>query len=363
MSRKNKSIYLCLLDNVELEKDIALGEFEIRYLKADQISKVLQYSSCEQLTTGQREQLATYEKFPWAYLEREISEEDARDSIRKSLVPYNLRYAHAGVLSWWPFTELVRTLNLLNPSAGPLITRHFYHVAFVGLENAEEVEKVIYSEPSVNLFDDEHGTVIQPMLFGYMLNHELGPSFLELQRVLDRCLNKNDVRDNNHIRIAIHNFENADRKFVPCPLEGSFKAVDPLMSYEAALESLVIFEQENKIADKLALRISSLFTEKEEDVKNFLRRVFWLRSKMAHGARPIEEIEHLILRRPNDAINDEARNMKIPDGNYDKLILESYTFPGFLINLREITRFTIRFFCDEFNHGRDKKETVRKLKM
>jgi hypothetical protein len=87
-----------------------------------------------------------------------------------------------------------------------------------------------------------------------------------------------------------------------------------------------------------------------------------LRSKVTHGVRPIEEIERLILRKPNDAINDKARNKQIPAGNYNKLLLESYIFPGFLINLREITRLTIRLFCDEFNRGCNKDETVRKLK-
>ncbi|MBA7686250.1 hypothetical protein ES703_94693 [subsurface metagenome] len=362
MSYKNKSIYLCLLDNVDLEKDITLGEFEIRYLKANQVSKVMQYFAFEQLTPGEKERLATYEKFPWAYFERDISDMESKDSVSKSLVSFNLRFAHAGVMNWWPFTELIRTLNLLKPSLGPVILRHFYHIPFADLEHARDVEKVIYSEPSINIFDDERGTQIQRMLFGYEINQKSTHGFSELRTVLARCLLMDNVRDNNHIRTAVHNFENADRKFVPCPLEGSFNAVDPLMSYEAALESLVIFQDERGVENKLASRISSGFGEKAVEVENFLRKVFWLRSKVTHGARPIEEIERLILRRPNDAINDEARNKRIPAGNYDKLLLESYTFPGFLINLREITRFTIRLFCDEFNRGCNKDETVRKLK-
>lgn len=363
MSHNNKSTYLCLLDNVDLEENIALGEFEIRYLKANEVSKILQYGACEQLSSSEKEQLATYEKFPWAYLEQGISDMEPKDSFSKSLVSFNLRIAHAGVINWWPFTELIRTLNLLKPSLGPVIPRHFYHIPFADLEHVGDVEKVIYAEPSVNIFDDERGTQIQRMLFGYELNQELTCGFSELRGLLASCISKDNIRDNNHIRIAVHYFENADKKFVPCPLEGSFNAIDPLMSYEAALESLVIFENESGVEDKLALRISSQFGEKATEVENFLRKVFWLRSKVAHGARPIEEIEHLIVIRPNDAIIDEARNKRIPVGNYDKILLESYTFPGFLVNLRELTRFTIRLFCDEFKWGCSKDETVKKLKI
>ncbi|GAI80217.1 unnamed protein product, partial [marine sediment metagenome] len=83
--------------------------------------------------------------------------------------------------------------------------------------------------------------------------------------------------------------------------------------------------------------------------------------KVGHGARPVEEIERLIVRRPNDAINDEARNKYIPAGNYSELLLGSDTFPGLLLNLRETARLTIRFFCDEFVRGCGRADTVKKL--
>jgi hypothetical protein len=133
------------------------------------------------------------------------------------------------------------------------------------------------------------------------------------------------------------------------------------MSYEAALESMVVLEEEKGVEDKLALRIASLFPDKAKEVENFVRRVFWLRSKVAHGGRPIEEIEHLIVYKPDDEIRDKARNKHIPTGHYNNLLLDSCVFPGFLVNLREITRFVIRFFCDEFVQGYSRAETIRKL--
>jgi len=361
MSPKNKSIYLCMLDNVNLEENVTLDEFEIRYLNSDELRKILRFGENAALSAAENEQLVTYRKFAWASVEIEISQEDAKDTHRKALVSFNLRFAHAGIMNWWPFTELIRTLNLANPSFGPVICRHFYHVPFANLENSEDVEKVIYAEPTVNIFDDERGTVIQPMLFGYEINRELTSDFLKLRMVLANCLSKDKAQGNSHICTAVHHFENGDRNLVPCPLKGSFNAIDPLMSYEAALESMVVLEEEKGVEDKLALRIASLFPDKAKEVENFVRRVFWLRSKVAHGGRPIEEIEHLIVYKPDDEIRDKARNKHIPTGHYNNLLLDSCVFPGFLVNLREITRFVIRFFCDEFVQGYSRAETIRKL--
>jgi hypothetical protein len=351
-----------MLDNVDLEENVKLGEFEIRYLNSDELRKILRFKKNAVLSAADKERLLTYEKFPWASVEKEISQKDAEDSTRRILVSLNLAWAHAGIMNWWPFTELIRTLNLTNPSLGPVICRHFYHIPFANLEIYEDIEKVIYAEPAVNIIDDERGTMIEPMLLGYTINQELASDFMSVRIILDRCLSENNSQDNSHICTAVHHFENGDRNLVPYPIEGSFNAIDPLMSYEAALESMVIHEDERGIENKLASRIASLFSDKAKEVENFIRKVFWLRSKVAHGGRPIEEIEQLIIRRPNDGINDKTRNKQIEAGHYDNLLLCGGFFPGFLVNLREITRFVIRFFCHEFESGYSKEKTIKKLK-
>jgi hypothetical protein len=100
---------------------------------------------------------------------------------------------------------------------------------------------------------------------------------------------------------------------------------------------------------------------KTDSVDNFARRVFWLRSKVAHGARRIEEVEDLIIDKPNDKIVDNERNKSIDGGDYANLLIPGGPFPGFLVNLRELTRISIRFFCDELSRGRGKGETIDRL--
>lgn len=349
-----------MLDNVNLEENLTLGEFEIRYLNTNELRRILRFGENAILSVADQERLQTYEQFPWASVEKEISQKDAEDSTRKILVTYNLRWAHAGIMNWWPFTELIRTLNLARPSLGPIMCRHFYHVPFANCENLKDIEQIIYAEPTTNIYDDGRGTVIQPMLFGYTINKELISDFMKMKTVLSNCLSEDKNKDNSYIRTAIHHFENGDRNIVSCPLEGSFNAIEPLMSYEAALESLIIREEENG-ENILALRISSLFPDNAKEVENFIRRVFWIRSKVAHGARPIEEIERLILHNPNDEIIDTKRKKRIPMGKYNSLILDGSDFPGFLVNLREITRFVIWFFCQMYESGFSKEETIKKL--
>jgi len=133
------------------------------------------------------------------------------------------------------------------------------------------------------------------------------------------------------------------------------------MSYDAALEALVILEHENGVSEKLSSRVSAIIKNKRPEIQNFCKRVFWLRSKVAHGARPIEEIERLIIIKPGQEIKDEERGVSIPGGKYRELFLTSYEFAGFLVNLREITRRTIRFFCNEHLKGRRREDTLSQL--
>lgn len=364
MSEQIKGTYLCLLDNVQLEENIiGLEEFTIRYYSANELSSLLRGSDDTSSNPDVKARLEVYEKFPWAHLEKIRSAEEAKDSMKRLILSMDLRFRHAGLVSWAPFTELIRTLNLLKQSSGPVIATQFYHRPYENIQTADQIEKVIYTEPTFNAYDNDRGYHISPLLFEYDLEKKDCDGFSKLREQLNKCLSKEAVLCNSHLRTAIHYFEKGDKSFKAKPLIGSFNAIDPLMAYDAALEALVILESErSNTRNNLSSRISVVLGEKVEDVRNFLNRVFWLRSKVAHGARTIEEIERLIIHKSNEEIKDTDRNITIPEGNYEKLFLSSFAFPGFLVNLREITRRTIRFFCDEFSKENDREKTIDNLK-
>jgi len=359
ISEHIKVTYLCLLDDVDLANSITLDEFDVRYYSVKELISLLKGSD-EGVSSEERHRLESYSKFPWSCMKKIISQDEINDWGR-GYAQLDLWLKHSGMVSWKPFTDLIRTLNLLNESPGPVITRQFYFIPYPNPKTTAEIGKVIYGEPAFETIDNGSGSRIRPLLFEYKLRRKDVAGFSTLREQLNKCLSKNSDLPNSHLRIAIHYFENGDRRFKAIPLTGSFNAIDPLMSYEAALEALVVLEHENKVSEKLASRISTIINNRRSEVKKFCKRVFWLRSKVAHGARTVEEIEHLIIRKPDREIRDEARNQFIPGGNYDKLFLTSYVFAGFLVNLREITRRTIRFFCNEHLRGRLREDTIEEL--
>lgn len=360
MSERLKGTYLCLLDNVDLENSITLDEFDVRYYGVKELISLLKGSD-ECVSSEERHRLESYSKFPWACMERIISPDKIKKDFDRRLLILDLAFKHAGMVSWKPFTELIRTLNLLKESPGPVITRQFYFKPYPNAKTTAEIGKVIYGEPAFETIDNGSGSRIRPLLLEYALGLKDVAGFSNLREQLNKCLSKDSVLCNSHLRTAIHYYENGDRRFKAHPLIGSFKAIDPLMSYEAALEAMVILEHEKNTSNNLSSRVSVILGEKVEEVRNFLKRVFWLRSKVAHGARTIEEIEHLIIRKPDVEIQDEARSHSIPGGNYKKLFLTSYVFPGFLVNLREITRRTILFFCNEHLRGCSREYIIGEL--
>lgn len=360
MSQELKGTYLCLLDDVVLQDSMTLAEFNLRYYDVKELISLLKGSD-EGVSSEGRHRLESYSKFPWACLETIISPDKIRNDLGRQLLILDLAFKHAGIVCWEPFTELVRTLNLLKESPGPVITRQFYFRLNPNAKAIAEIGKVIYGEPIFDIVDNGSGSQIRPLLLEYALGRKDVAGFSNLREQLNKCLSKDSVLCNSHLRTAIHYYENGDRRFKAKPLIGSFNAIDPLMSYEAALEAMVILEHENDTSNKLSSRVSDILGEKVEEVRNFLKRVFWLRSKVAHGARPIEEIEDLIIHRPNAEIRDEERNTYLPGGNYERLFLTSFVFPGFLVNLREITRRTILFFCNEHIKGCHREDIIAKL--
>lgn len=359
MSARIRGTYLCLLDDVCLEDNITLDEFDIRYYSVKELISLLKGSD-EGVSSEERHRLESYSKFPWSCMKKIISQDEINDWGR-GYAQLDLWLKHAGMMSWKPFTELIRTLNLLKESPGPVIARQFYFTLFPSAKTKVEIGKVIYGEPAFDIIDNGSGSRIRPLLLEYALGPKDVAGFSNLREQLNKCLSKDSDLPNSHLRIAIHYFENGDRRLKAPTLTGSFNAIDPLMSYEAALEALVVLEHENGVSNKLSLRVSAIIGNRRSEVQNFCKRVFWLRSKVAHGARTIEEIEHLIIRKPDREIQDEARDRSIQGGNYEELFLTSYVFAGFLLNLREITRRTIRFFCNEHLRGRRREDILAKL--
>ncbi len=362
MSARIKGTYLCLLDDVDLEDNITLDEFDIRYYSVKELISLLKGSD-ECISSEERHCLERYSKFPWACRERIISPDKIKKDFDRQLLILDLSWKHTGMVSWEPFTGLIRTLNLLKESPGPVITRQFYFKPYPNVKTKAEIGKVIYGEPAFDIIDNGSSSRIRPLLLEYALGPKDVAGFSNLREQLNKCLSKDSVLPNSHLRIAIHYFENGDRRLKASALTGSFNAIDPLMSYEAALEALVIPEEREKrgISENLSLRVSGIFEEKVEEVRNFIKRVFWLRSKVAHGARSIEEIEHLIIIKPDREIQDKERGLSISGGSYEELFLTSYVFAGFLVNLREITRRTIRFFCNEHIKGHRREDIIAKL--
>jgi len=360
MSEPIRGTYLCLLDDVDLEEGVTLDEFDVKYYSVGELLSLLKASD-EVVSSEERDRLELYSKFPWAHMERIISPDKIKRDLDRRLLILDLAWKHAGMVSWKPFTELIRTLNLLKESPGPVITKQFYFKPYRNAKTTAEIGKVIYGEPAFETIDNGSGCRIRPLLLEYSLGPKEVAGFSNLREQLNKCLSKDTDLPNSHLRIAVHYFENGDRRFKATPLTGSFNAIDPLMSYEAALEALVILEHENGVSNKLSSRVSIILGEKVEEVRKLLKRVFWLRSKVAHGVRTVEEIEHLIIRKPNLEIRDKARGRSIPGGNYRDLFLTSYEFPGFLVNLREVTRRTIRFFCDEHLKGCRREDVLGEL--
>jgi hypothetical protein len=316
--------------------------------------------------SGIPDRLKAYSAFPWARLERLIPPSEVQTNPDWRLQQFDLSFHHAGVRSWWPFDDLLRTLNLLKPSGGPVIGRQFYHWLEPTAEADRHVDRIIYGEP---LYDGPESESIHPRVFAYDIESSDAEQFCQLRKQLSQCLAADGSPTNGHLRTAIHYFENGDRRIVPHPVLDSFDAIEPLMFYEAALEALLVLEREGGVENKLPARITAMAgrvngvaRDRAQELGDFVQRVFWLRSKVAHGARPIGEIEDLVLRKPNDEIVDTERNKRLREGRYADILIQGKVFPGFLVNLRELTRLCIGFFCDELSAGRGKAETIDLLK-
>jgi len=362
MKQEIKSTYLCLLDNLNLKRALTLGKFSLRKYDINELSGLLQGRDDCYMSKEYREQMELYAKFPWASLEKVYYPKDSTEAC--FIVRTALYWGHGGKSSWYPFEEHIRTLNLLKQSPGPVFGRQFYHRPIPYIQTSAQIKKVIYSEPYSVPQIDLNGNPFTDILAEYDFGPKDLSGFKNLKQQLKKCLEK-DSRNNCHLKIAIHHFENADRKLRPKPIAGSFKAIEPLIDYEASLEGLMIPETDKgKTCEKLSSRVSSIIKDKSDEIKNFIKKVFWLRSKFAHGSRSVEDIEKdIVIRRcANKGVKDQIRGISIPSGNYTDLLLkEGIYFPGFLTNLREVCRLCIRFFCEEYVKGYTRDEIINKI--
>ena len=94
-------------------------------------------------------------------------------------------YAHTGATSYWPFDSLVRTLNLLKTSDGPVVPIQYYHAAPETRMGNAEVEQVFYGELVTS--GDQYGNE-WPFLQGYELGPRDHAEYLDLKPKLDAAL-------------------------------------------------------------------------------------------------------------------------------------------------------------------------------
>jgi len=257
MEEELRSVSLCLLDDVNMSGVLNLDAFEIRYYKPAELQAVLLEAGMGSLPAETSDEVKAYGEFPWARLERPIPANKAKTARDRHLSQLDLSWNHAGARSWWPFGELLRTLNLLKPAGGPVIGRQFYYWLEPLPKPDRRVDRVIYGKPLWD-YNDSQGKNIHPLVLEYDLGPSDTGSFSLLRDQLTQCLAVQGKPDNSHLRTAIHYFENGDRKIVPHPLTESFDAIEPLMSYEAALEALLVLEQDYKVEDKLSERVARL---------------------------------------------------------------------------------------------------------
>jgi len=328
MGEELRSVSLCLLDDVNVSNSLKLDKFEIRHYQPDELQALLGGAEMASLTSEASDELKVYAEFPWARFERPLPPDQVKTNpdprLKLRLQQLQLSWRHAGMQSWYPFDKLLRTLNLLKPTGGPVIGRQFYYWLEPLPKADRRIDRVIYGELlCCGYFNPDGQSISLPALGEYDLGLSDTEQCSRLRKQLAQCLAADSKVDNSHLRTAIHYFENADRKIVPRHLCESFVAIELLMSYEAALEALLVREDERAVEDKLSKRVVAVMrqTERRTDkVGDFTRRVFWLRSKVAHGARPIKEIEDLIVHKPNDKIVDNERKKSIDEGDYRSLL-------------------------------------------
>jgi hypothetical protein len=378
-------MYLCLLDDVNLTGNVQLGPYVVRSRNASELRGMLRGRDDAAPTAEEEDELKRLALFPWASIELAI---DNHSELRGRYAGWaaisDLQWARLK-FSWkrtigqtnWPFDDLLRTLNLLKPSGGPVFGCYYYFRPFEEIQTRAQVCRAIKRQPLMTT-EGESGEG-GPAVWEYNLGTEDQADYSRLTEQLERCLTRS-ISDgeptNAHLRIAVHYFGRADERVITAP--NDFDSIDPLIAYDAAIEALLVRENERGSEKLLRNRAPAIVGDAPseachgqlrsegdpvgcqrpiapDEVEHLIERMYWLRSKIAHGVRSPEEINDLISYQGASAVD------AIPEGPYDRLFVESAPFPGFLMNVRELARRCIRHFCDEYARGRSRDETLERL--
>jgi len=154
-----KSVALCLLDDLNISEAVKLDEFEIRFYQPAELQAMFLKAGPVSPALEASDRLKVYGEFPWARFERPIPADKVKTAFHRCLQQRGLSYAHAGVRSWWPFDDLLRTLHLLKPAGGPVIGKQFYYWHELLTEPTKHIDRVIYGEPLWDAGQDKTSTI------------------------------------------------------------------------------------------------------------------------------------------------------------------------------------------------------------
>lgn len=350
--------YLCLLDGIGLTDRVNLGDYEVRFFSPQDLIGLLHTSQDDQPSSVELARYELYAQFPWGVLERPARPEPETE-IGRILSTIDISWNHAGRrLAWWPFAQMLRNLHLMKPSLGPIIPRHFYFRSEQYDGAVAQIDRKIYAEPEMRSAGPDGPEY--PRLTEYSLAIGDVEAYVAIDKQFEDWESQQPEDEKAPLQTALAYFENADQQLDPVCLD-PFQAIEPLMSYEAAIEALLIGEEENGVERKLIVRIKNLIDDDRPALEGFIERVFWLRSKVAHGVRSPNEISRLIVQSPDAEIIDTPRNKRIPSGPYSEFYLGACEFPPFLVNLRECTRRVIKCYLDGASRGETKEQIIRRI--
>jgi len=295
------------------------------------------------------------------------------------MLSVSLSVNHSWSRCYFPFDELIDTLNLLKANAVPLRPIQFYKFVDLAGRTPSLVEHIILGEPTVwpyedgKLFYPNDHTIDESDACAYSSlaqnirtittrrhtqsgqSHEAAtasPSSAEAATTTDDRGVESPTRrvgsmpPSDHIAAALKFFRAGDRHF----FLGEYheESVIVLILYEAAIEALLIREKERAgTGDKLKRRVSKAIPGRGA-MKKFVEELFWLRSKITHGAMPLDELASRIGSPLNERFKSLFTDLTGPTNE-------------FLSCTRELARLCIRFSMDRWLQGCGKDKVISEL--
>lgn len=342
--------YLCLLDATGLDcEKVTLNEYTVRRYSSEELDTLLASPpglvNCDKIAGC-----------PWLLLEK--SPPDQSDDLKSKLHECEMTSAHyADGLTWYPFGFVIQALNLLKPAENPVNPVQFYKIPARSKSAGSSIERFIYAQPS---YDSRREPEDSPPYPGYCIEESDVGAYQELTKKMNPIVScsktvGSGLPPSDHVRIALNLFNMADRMF--CTFAWKREMLLTLIQYSAAMEALFITESEQDVRKKLAKRVPRILSEHQATSRNLINKMYWIRSKAAHGARPLAELRNLIELQADDGINSNG----IPRGPYSTLFVESRHGHGFLSNLRELARRSIMYSLDKMTAGHTKEDVIRAL--